>query len=125
MTVSQKNLIRKLIKEELNKFDKYPSKKDIIKMLRYNLTSRINFKLLAGYVIGSEAKGTSTEDSDLDIGIIIPKSKYVSSLKRTENYHSKFMSDEQKPKWRDKIVDFQFFYEDDPELKEYNKIQLF
>jgi predicted nucleotidyltransferase len=80
---------------------------------------------LAGYIIGSEAKGTAKENSDLDIGIIIPKSDYISALKRTEIYHSKFMSDEQKPKWKGRIVDFQFFYEDDPELKTYSKIQIF
>ncbi len=111
--------------KELDKFDKYPTKKDIIKMLRYNLTSRVKFPLLSGYIIGSEAKGTAKKDSDLDIGVIIPKSDYISALKRTEIYHSKFMSDEQKPKWKGKIVDFQFFYEDDSELTHYNKIQIF
>ena len=125
MITNQEDFIRKLIREELHKFDKYPSKKDIIKMLRYNLTSRVKFTLLAGYIIGSEAKGTAKENSDLDIGIIIPKSDYISALKRTEIYHSKFMSDEQKPKWKGRIVDFQFFYEDDPELKTYSKIQIF
>jgi hypothetical protein len=61
----------------------------------------------------------------LDIAIIIPKSERITSLKRTENYQSKFSSEEEKPKWRGRIIDFQFFYFDDPELKEYSKIKLF
>jgi len=103
----------------------YPSKRYIISALRNNTVSRVNYPILSTFIIGSEAKGTAKESSDLDIGIIIPKSNKISSLKRTENYHSKFTNDDQKPKWDNRLLDFQFFYEDDQEFIEYSKIQLF
>jgi len=123
--MEDKKYIRKLIREEIDRMLKYPSKKDIVSMLRNNLTSRVDYPILNAFIIGSEAKGTAKDDSDLDIGIIIPKSDKISSLKRTEHYHSKFTSDVFKPKWNGRIVDFQFFYKDDPELEKYSKIKIF
>ena len=113
------------IVESINYELGYPTKKNIIKMLRHNLTSRVKYPIIGAYIVGSEARGNARPDSDLDIAIIIPKSDKITSLKRTENYHSKFYDDGQKPKWNGRVVDFQFFYEDDPELKTYNKILLF
>lgn len=123
--MSENKFLNKIINEELDKISNYPTKKDVVEMLRYNPTSRVKYPLLGGYIIGSEAKGIAKEDSDLDIGIVIPKSHKITALKRTENYHSKFMFDEQKPTWNGRIVDFQFFYEDDPELINYEKIKIF
>lgn len=121
-----KNNIVKILNEGKDGFDKeYPGRKFILSNLRNNITSRVDYPVLGAYIVGSEAKGTASEDSDLDIAIIIPKSERITSLKRTENYQSKFSSEEEKPKWRGRIVDFQFFYFDNPELKEYSKIKLF
>ena len=108
-----------------NENSNYPKRKDIISMLRNNLTLRVDYPVIGAFIIGSEAKGTAKEGSDLDIGIIIPKSNKISALKRTDNYHSKFNDDIFKPKWNGRIVDFQFFYEDDPEFEKYSKIKLF
>jgi len=62
----------------------------------------------------------------LDIAIIIPKSERITSLKRIENYQSKFSSEEEKPKWKGRIIDFQFLYFDLPRIKRIfkNKIVL-
>ena len=76
------------------------------------------------YIVGSEARGTAKEGSDLDIAVVIPKSTRISAIKRTENYHSKFTTEKQKPQWNGRIVDMEFFYEDDEELAGYSKIQL-
>ncbi len=121
-----KNNIVKILNERKDGFQKeYPGRKFILSNLRNNITSRVSYPVLGAYIVGSEAKGTASEDSDLDIAIIIPKSERITSLKRTENYQSKFSSEDEKPKWRGRIIDFQFFYFDDPELKEYSKIKLF
>lgn len=120
---SIKSIVTQFLIEDENQ--KYPSKKFIIFNLRNNLTSRVKYKILGAYVIGSEAKGTANPDSDLDIAIIIPTSDRITSLKRTEIYQSKFSSDDEKPKWNNRVIDFQFFYPDDEELSIYNKIKLF
>jgi len=103
---------------------KFPDKRWIVSNLRNNLVSRVKYPVLDAYVVGSVAKGTNTPDSDLDIAIIIPSSNRVTALQRSENYHQKFTSDTQKPHWNDSIVDFQFFYDDDPELSNYQKIKI-
>lgn len=103
----------------------YPNKKNIMNFLRQNMVSRVDYPIFHAFIIGSEAKGTANEESDLDIAIVIPKSERITALKRTERYHEKFYSDGQKPKWNGRIVDFQFFYEDDKELEGYPKIKIF
>lgn len=103
---------------------KYPSLKDIKRFLKYNSTSHVKYPVISAYIVGSEARGAAKKDSDLDVAVIIPKSNRITSLQRTENYHSKFTSEAQKPKWNGRIIDIQFFYEDDPELETYSKIEL-
>lgn len=103
---------------------KYPDKRWIVSQLRNNLQSRVDYPVLGAFIVGSEAKGTANKNSDLDIAVIIPSSDKISALKRTENYHAKFRSDFDKPKWNGRVVDFQFFYEGDSELAGYSKITL-
>ena len=93
--------------------EEYPSLRFIKRKLKNNLTKPFRKKILAAYVIGSEANGTSKADSDIDVAVIIDKLKRKSSLKVTEEYHSNFIFDYQKPSWNNKIIDFQFFYIDE------------
>ena len=104
--------------------NKYPNKRWVTSQLRNNLFSRVNYPVLDAFIVGSEAKGTAKEDSDLDIAVIIPQSRYGNALQKTVYYQQKFRNDAQKPNWNGRIVDFQFFYPDDPELATYNKIYL-
>lgn len=101
----------------------YPTVKWVISTLRNNLHSRVDYKVLSAYIVGSEAKGTAIKGSDLDIAVIIPKSDKIAAIKRTENYHNKFKSDNHKPSWNGRIVDIQFF-DDENDLKDYSKIKL-
>ncbi|MBA4405832.1 hypothetical protein C0389_01020 [bacterium] len=97
--------------------EKYPSVTFLKKELRHNLTKSIRPKILKAFVIGSEAKGNANSKSDLDIALIIPKIKGKTSIQFTESFHSHFTSEKQKPKWNNRIIDFQFFFEDDFELE--------
>jgi len=83
---------------------------------------RVN--VLDAFIVGSTAKGNGTEESDLDIAVVIPPVRGKSALAVSEAYHQKFFTDDQKPRWIGKRVDFQFFYPSDPELESYAKIPL-
>ena len=105
--------------------NKYPSIIFLKRELRYNLTKSIRPKIIKAFVIGSEAKGNSNPNSDLDIALIIPIVKGKTSIQYTESFHSHFISESQKPRWNNRIMDFQFYFEDDYELNEITKIELF
>lgn len=80
-------------------------------------------EVLAAYVVGSVARGKARPESDLDIAVVIKGQRGgISSLKFTERYHSRIRFESWKPKYAGRIVDFQFFYETDHELDEYEKI---
>ncbi|HLM60330.1 MAG TPA: nucleotidyltransferase domain-containing protein [Pyrinomonadaceae bacterium] len=81
-------------------------------------------EVLNAYVVGSIARGTARPDSDLDIAVIIKKQRSLSALKFTERYHSRILSENWKPQFNGRVVDFQFFYESDQELNEYEKIKI-
>jgi predicted nucleotidyltransferase len=100
----------------------YPSITEIRELLKNNLTKSIRVKVLKAFIIGSEAKGISNEKSDLDIAVVIPELKRKTSIQFSENYHSYYKLESQKPKWKERIIDFQFFYETDKDLKNIKKI---
>lgn len=102
----------------------YPTISEIKRILRLNIVKPFRRKIFAAYIIGSEANGTAKSDSDLDIALVIEKIKGKTSLSFSEVYHSSFKSDFSKPMWNNKRLDFQFFYEEDSELENINKIQL-
>jgi predicted nucleotidyltransferase len=102
----------------------YPDIKWVKRQLRTNLYSRVNHDVLDAFIVGSEAKGTAKDDSDIDVAVIIPKVQGKSALQVSERYHSRFMKESQKPTWDGRVIDFQFFYQDDPELVGYQKIPL-
>jgi hypothetical protein len=101
-----------------------PTLANVRHFLRYNAYVSYRTKVLEAFIVGSVAKGTSHKDSDIDIAVIIPRKARKSSLKVTEHYHARFTCDSQKDKWQNKQIDIQFFYEDDPVLKEYSMINL-
>lgn len=104
--------------------NEYPTISFLRKALRYNAVKSLRPQILNMYIIGSEALGTGFEKSDLDVAVIIPKIKDKSSIQYTENYHTHFLHSNQKPKWNNRIIDFQFFFEEDDELKTITKIEL-
>jgi predicted nucleotidyltransferase len=93
-------------------------------LMRSNLWVKRNYAIISAFVVGSVAKGTAGDDSDIDIAIIIPKVKGKSALKVTEQYHARFTSNSQMPHYYGRRLDFQFFYENDTSLLNYSKIQL-
>ncbi len=97
------------------------TKKDVIYNLRNNLSSRVGYKILDAFIVGSEAKGTAKPTSDIDVAVIIPPVKGKTALQITEHYHSKFRNDNDAPKVNGRVLDFQFFYPEDAELKTYSK----
>ncbi|MFP3728207.1 nucleotidyltransferase domain-containing protein [Priestia filamentosa] len=104
--------------------NQYPTLSWIRTQLRNNLTNPFRKKVLYAYVVGSEARGTSSPKSDLDIAVVIEPLKRKTALKLTEEYHQKFVSESLKPKWNNRTVDFQFFYQHSRELAGYKKIEL-
>jgi predicted nucleotidyltransferase len=104
--------------------DNYPSIIFLKRELRYNSTKSIRPRIIKAFVIGSEAKGNASPKSDLDIALIIPKVKGKTSIQYTDNYQFHFTSESQKPKWNNRIIDFQFYFEDDSELSEIPKIEI-
>ena len=88
----------------------YPTLKWLKAKLRYNLVAPTRRKILAAYIVGSFAKGTQGELSDLDIAIIVKPVRGKTSLKLTELYHAKFSGDTLKIHWQGRVVDIQFFY---------------
>lgn len=101
-----------------------PKISDVRRFLRYNPYVSYRTKVIDAFIIGSIAKGTDHKNSDIDIAVIIPKKARKSALKVTEHYHARFMCNSEKSHWQGQQVDIQFFYEDDPSLKEYSKIYL-
>jgi predicted nucleotidyltransferase len=105
--------------------DKYPNAKWVREFLRWNLGRRVKQRVLGTYIVGSEAKGTAKEGSDLDIAIVIEPVRGKTALKYTEEFHELLAKQNSKcPLWNGRQTDFQFFYEDDPELKQYKKIEI-
>lgn len=102
----------------------YPPLSWIREQLRYNCHSWLRTKILEAYIVGSRAKGTAIAKSDLDIALVVPAKKRVSSLRMTENYHANFTEESQKPKWNGIVVDFQFFYPGDPHLAACQKVPI-
>jgi len=102
----------------------YPTLAWLRSALRNNLVAPVRRPILAAYVVGSEAKGTARPDSDLDIAVVIPRVQGKTALQITEEWHSRFSSQQFWPHWNGRPVDVQFFYEDDPELAGYDKIPL-
>ncbi len=96
----------------------YPSLKWVKNQLQY---CSMWLPILDAYIIGSEAKGTASPDSDLDIAVIIGDVSHSTSIRFSEDFHSEQI---ELPDWQGRQVDFQFFYPDDPEIKEYSKIPL-
>lgn len=103
---------------------KFPSLKWLKSELRNNLVVQFRKPIFGAYIVGSVAKGTASPESDLDIAVIISPVRGKTSLRYTETYHSEFSSNELKPKWENRVVDFQFFYPNDSELQKYDKIIL-
>lgn len=81
-------------------------------------------EVLDAFVVGSVARGTARPDSDIDIAVIVPPVRNKTSIKISEEYHSRILHDSWKPRWNGRIVDFQFFYESDSVLSEYTKLPL-
>lgn len=109
----------------MKRIQEYPDIAWVRKTLRYGmLRATVRERVLGAFIIGSEARGLAKSGSDLDIAVIIPEKKRVSSLNFTVRFHSKFMSNEEMPKWNGRRVDFQFFYPSDGKLNEYAKIKL-
>ena len=103
---------------------KLPTVAKVGSLMRNNKWAKRNYEIKSAFVVGSVAKGTAGESSDIDIAIIIDKVKGKTALKVTENYHSRFTSNHQMPHFHGRRLDFQFFYEGDNSLTNYAKIQL-
>lgn len=80
-------------------------------------------KVLDTFVVGSHARGTAKEGSDLDVAVIIPKNSRRSAMQISEDFHSHYKTEAYKPTFEGRKVDFQFFFPDDPTLATYSKLR--
>lgn len=103
---------------------KLPSVAKVASLMRNNKWSKRNYDIQSAFVVGSVAKGTAGDESDIDIALIIPKVNGKTALKVTEQYHARFTADHQMPHYAGRRLDLQFFYQGDVALKEYAKIPL-
>jgi predicted nucleotidyltransferase len=103
---------------------KLPTLTQVASLMRNNNYVKRYYKIISAFVVGSVAKGTAGDDSDIDIAIIIPRVKGKSALKATAQYHARYTSNSQLPHFHGRRLDFQFFYEGDTSLLKYSKIQL-
>lgn len=103
---------------------KYPTITWIRKTLRYGLYIHTKEPIISAYIIGSEARGGSRSDSDIDIAVIIKEKKNVSSIKFTERFHTNYRNNTNMPVWEGRRVDFQFFYPGEIERLGYKTIPI-
>lgn len=100
-----------------------PKISDIRGMLRYNPVKSCREKVLSAYIIGSTAKLSSKQSSDIDIAIIIAPKSRKTAIRFTEEYHESFVEERFCPHWKGKKVDFQFFYSES-EISNFPKMEL-
>lgn len=100
----------------------YPSKKWLLQRLRNNLTKPMKSRVFDSFIIDNEENKSFYDD--LVVGVVISNRKNITSLKFSENYHSSFTNLNQKPKWGNRIIDFQFYYQDDKELDSIPKVEI-
>lgn len=131
MAEVDKSQITLLIRESLSYFFRknvdgkdYPTLKNLKSVLRNNIIFPLRRKIIEAYIVGSEAKGTANENSDLDIAIVVEPVRGKTSLQLTEAYHNKFSSEQFVPRWNGRKIDVQFFYPTDSELEGFQKIKL-
>ena len=102
-----------------------PSLRWVKSSLRNNVGFSVRYRVLGACVVGSFAKGTSNSKSDLDIAVVVPTKPRVSALALSERFHSRMgLTCSPYPVFKDKRVDFQFFYPDDAALQNYSRIEL-
>ncbi|MBU0491669.1 MAG: nucleotidyltransferase domain-containing protein [Chloroflexi bacterium] len=99
----------------------YPTVAWLRSQLRWT-RPRVRRRVLAAYVVGSEARGTATPTSDLDIAVVVSPVRGQSALQLSERFHSTVG----RPAilWHGRVVDLQFFYPGDPDLAECARIPL-
>ena len=111
--------------QESNELGLLPSLKWVRSRLRNNLSFRVRVKATSAYVIGSCARRTATANSDLDIAVVIPPKRRISSLRFTERYHTRMaLTGGISAMFQGRRVDFQFFFPRDAELASYPKTEL-
>ena len=93
-------------------------------LLRNNFVKRVKRPVLAAYIVGSEAKGIARPDSDLDIAVVVPQHRTLTSIQYTERYHAAFTSNLLTPKLGNREVDFQFFFPGELEQLNYSMIEV-
>lgn len=113
-----------IAKDSKGKHIKLPSIAKVSSLMRNNKWVKRQYGITSAFVVGSVAKGTATDESDIDIAIIIPRVKGKTSVRVSEDYHSRFTRNFQMPHFAGRRLDFQFYYEDDKSLEGYSKIEL-
>ncbi|HNC58624.1 MAG TPA: nucleotidyltransferase domain-containing protein [Leptospiraceae bacterium] len=98
--------------------------KDVRRLLRNNFGRRYRGEIVEAFIVGSVAKGTHHDNSDLDIALVIPAIKGKTALKYTEEFHNAYRNNSCYPNFSGWKVDFQFFYASDLELNNYSKIKI-
>lgn len=110
--------------QELLKSERLPTLAWVRKQLRESLCP-IRVKVLKAAAIGSVARGCPCPSSDLDVAVVIPAKRRISSLQFSERYHQKLgLSRGSQPSFHGRSVDFQFFYPSDADLAGYTKVEL-
>ncbi|MFS1427452.1 hypothetical protein LMH73_009865 [Vibrio splendidus] len=82
-----------------------PSITDVRMMIRLNPTSSKRDKIMNAFLIND-----SDESGQMIIAAVIEPRKRIKSTSFTNNYHSKFTSESQKPHFNGRRVDIQFYY---------------
>ena len=104
----------------------YPTLRWVKAQLRNNIYYQFprNRRALGAFIVGSVARGLEHDESDLDIAVIIEPIRGKSAMQISDDFHSRFATNTMKPNWNGRVVDFQFFYPNDPEMQNYSKIPL-
>ena len=110
---------------------KYPKLNDIQRMLQATIPE-VETIMQDAFIVGSQARGTATPESDVDVAILVKESDLAGLLEELDMLDLDYLNtellnaraDTDVCTWEGRPVDLQVFVDSDPRLKDYSKIKL-